>query len=126
VKLYLAGPMRGIPEFNHPEFFKVAALLRAAGYEVYSPAERNYNAGHDFAGRDGNEDLGSIGFSLRDALGSDLAWITAEAGGLALLPGWETSAGARAEVAVAHALGLPVWGATALIEHGLRAERILA
>jgi hypothetical protein len=58
---------------------------------------------------DGN--LASItrkGFSLRRALGDDLAWICAEADAVALLPGWKDSKGATAERATAIALGLHV------------------
>ena len=46
------------------------------------------------------------GFSLREALGADTAWICAHADAIALLPGWEKSTGATAENALAVALGL--------------------
>lgn len=113
MKIYLAGPMRGIPEFNFPAFYEAAALLRAEGHVVFSPAEKdNEKHGCDIsAGNiEGSEEQAKKqhGFSLRQALGMDLAWICAEADAIALLPGWENSKGVRAELATANALGLQV------------------
>lgn len=113
MKLYLAGPMRGIPYFNFPAFDKAAANLRARGYEVFSPAENdrvNYGAELAASNPTGNEARATAthGFNLRAALGTDLAYICAEADGIALLPGWRNSKGATAEHATAVALGLTV------------------
>src|ERR1700692_1729160 len=103
MKLYLAGPMRGIPDFNFPAFHEAAAQLRAMGHEVFSPAEKDIeNHGDIFASKDGNEsDAEKHGFNLRDALGMDLAYICGHADGVALLDGWERSKGAVAESATA-------------------------
>lgn len=115
MKIYLAGPMRNVPEFNHPAFNAATAALREAGHEVFNPAEYDRSNGHDFTGHDGTEDLSAIGFDLRRALGTDLAWITANADAVVVLPGWEKSAGARAETATAEAIGLPVYEAAAFL-----------
>ena len=40
MQLYLAGPMRSIKDFNFPAFNAAAAKLRAAGHEVFNPAEK--------------------------------------------------------------------------------------
>jgi NTP pyrophosphatase (non-canonical NTP hydrolase) len=112
MKLYLAGPMTGYPNFNFPAFHAAAAKLRAEGNEVFNPAERDLvRDGKDW----GNEvpsgdavELASKGFSKRVALADDLAYICGEADGVALLPGWEKSTGATAERATAIALGLDV------------------
>ena len=93
MKLYLAGPMRGLVDYNYPAFHLAAAQLRAAGYVVFNPAELTYAW----------DEEGS-----RKAMGDELAWICAHADAIALLPGWETSLGAAAEMATAAALGLPV------------------
>lgn len=113
MKIYVAGPMRGIPEFNFPAFFAAAAKLRAEGHEVFNPAERdNEKHGTDISKGNmaGDESVAAQqhGFSLREALGADLAWICAEAEAIALLPGWERSKGVAAEYATAIALGLQV------------------
>lgn len=110
MKVYLAGPMRGIPEFNFPAFMAATEQLTAAGLDVFNPAQNDVDHGFTFEGATGFEDLAAeYGFSLRAALGDDLEFICRHAEGVALLPGWEQSSGARAEVATALALGLLVW-----------------
>ena len=42
-RIYIAGPMSGLPEFNHPAFHAAAAQLRGAGYIVTAtPVGRLY------------------------------------------------------------------------------------
>lgn len=107
--IYLAGPMRRIPEFNFPAFFDAARKLRALGHEVCNPAEYDVEVlGFEWQERTGHEDLADLGFDLRQALTYDLEWICKHATMVVTLPGWSSSKGARAEVAVAGALGIPV------------------
>lgn len=113
MKIYVAGPMRGIPEFNFPAFHSASAKLRSLGHFVFSPAEKdNERHGTDISKGNANgcEETAAKehGFNLREALGVDLGWICAEADAVALLPGWEHSKGAKAEKAAADALGLEI------------------
>lgn len=39
MRVYIAGPMTGLPEFNFPAFHAAAAAWREAGWEVLNPAE---------------------------------------------------------------------------------------
>lgn len=110
MKIYLAGPMRGIPEFNFPTFHFAAKILREQGHEVFNPAERdNEHHGTDISAGNatGSEELAKEqhGFSLRDALAADCKFICEQADAIAMLPGWEGSSGARAEHALSVALG---------------------
>lgn len=111
LRFYLAGPMRGIAEFNYPAFHAAAAKLREAGHYVFSPAERDIerHGGVDISkgNTDGCEHRAAAehGFSLREALKDDLSFICLEADAIALLPGWRSSKGAKAELATAIALG---------------------
>ena len=111
MKIYLAGPMRGIPNFNFPMFDRAAERLRSQGYEVFSPADHDRELnGQEIEDQnpEGDEDLAAKrnGFSIRKALQVDLTWICRHADAVALLPGWENSTGATAERATAIALGL--------------------
>ena len=113
MRVYLAGPMRGIPYFNFPAFHAAAAKLRAEGHEVFSPAELDESM-HDkeFSTSNPTGDLvkaaRDYGFDLRYVLARDLEYICLKADAVVLLPGWEKSQGATAERAVAIALGLKV------------------
>lgn len=90
-RLYLAGPMTGHPDLNHPAFHEAARLLREQGFEVGNPAEiPPPNASPTW------EDW------MRAALAMML---TCDA--IALLPGWGQSRGALEEHRIAHwTLGL--------------------
>lgn len=92
MKLYIAGPMSGLPEFNYPAFFAAEKALRQAGYETINPARTE--------GREGCktwQDYMRAG--VRDVADSD---------GVALLPGWQDSRGAVAERDLARSIDLSV------------------
>ena len=108
MRVYVAGPMRGVAQFNFPAFYDAAEALRRLGHEVFNPAERDSKVGFDPTELAGDEDLTEHGFDLREALAADMEWISLHADAIALLPGWESSRGAQAEVALARALGLQV------------------
>ncbi|OBS10807.1 DUF4406 domain-containing protein [Acidihalobacter prosperus] len=43
MKIYIAGPMTGLPDNNYPAFHRMADELRAHGYHVENPAENASN-----------------------------------------------------------------------------------
>ena len=92
VRLYLSGPMTGLPEFNHPAFMDAEARLTEAGFLVLNPA-RNVPLVDSPTWQDW----------MRLAVAQ-----LATADMVALLPGWHYSHGARTEKMLAEALGLPV------------------
>lgn len=111
MKIYLAGPMTGIPHFNYPAFHSAAAELRVQGHVVFSPAEHDIEMfGKDISNPSGSAEQATAdhGFDRRAALKADLAWICDNAHAIALLPGWHLSTGAKAEHALAVALGLDI------------------
>jgi len=96
--------MTGLPEFNFPAFDKAAAEYRARGFTVINPAEHDRENGLDVTGMTGDPaELEGL-FDLKEALLWDLQQV-ADADGIVLLEGWEKSSGARAELALAAALG---------------------
>ena len=98
MRMYLCGPMTGLPEFNYPTFLKAAARLRDAGHEVVNPAELdNGETGREWS------------YYLRRDL---LELLTCDS--VAVLPGWERSKGATLEVHVARSLGMPVLDAATM------------
>lgn len=94
-RIYIAGPMRGYPEHNFPAFNAAAVRFRAAGWHVENPVEIG-----EAAFGNGNPNVPG-GEYLR----ADVRAIC-DCNAMALLPGWEKSTGARAEVALAVTIGL--------------------
>ena len=89
-KLYITGPMTGIPENNFPLFHKVAKGLREMGYETVNPAE-----------------LLPSGLSVEweDFMREDITHLM-KCDGVVLLPGWSRSRGAKIEVQLAMDLNM--------------------
>ena len=90
-RIYLSGPMSGLPDSNVPLFNAEAARLRARGYEVVNPAE--------------------------NGLPPDSAWVMhmrvdiaamMTCDELVYLPGVVESRGACLEITLAMRLGMPV------------------
>ena len=97
-RIYIAGPMTGMPEHNFPAFHAAAERLRDAGWDVVNPAE---NFG-------GQTDL-----PRETYLRTDVAlMLGCEA--IAMLPGWEDSRGAALEYLLAQELGMELLDAETL------------
>ncbi len=92
-RLYLAGPMSGIPQHNYPLFNRVARMLREQGHEVFNPAE--------------NKDAGarrSRAYYMRLDIPALLA-----CDAIVVLPDWEGSRGANLEMWIAIDLEMPIY-----------------
>lgn len=127
--LYLAGPMTGYPEFNFPTFNRTAAEMRALGFAIFNPAENDAKYPAHTCGKTSPTDpcecrppdnldalaehmstmMGSeVDVDRRAKLADDIDFIVRHADGVVVLDGWKNSSGARAEVAAALAVKLPV------------------
>ena len=90
-RVYVAGPMSGLPEFNYPAFNAAAARLRAQGAHVENPAENPDPACRTWRG------------SMRMAIAQ---LVTCSR--IHMLPGWEKSRGAMEEKRIAELLGITI------------------
>ena len=107
--LYIAGPMRGIAFFNYPMFDRVAKNLREAGNEVISPADEDRK-------QDGFDPFANSEYAIPDAcvFPHEMDFhktvrrcldAVLRCDEIVLLPGWEASNGAVAELTLAMWLG---------------------
>lgn len=110
--IYLAGPMRGIVNYNFDTFDEVANALRAEGHTVFNPADIDRENGFDPHQLPRSHDWSKLpeGMEIRDIVRRDLKALL-ECDAIWLLPGWSFSRGAQAEFAVASWLGLEIMGA---------------
>ncbi|PPC91871.1 MAG: hypothetical protein CTY34_02015 [Methylobacter sp.] len=91
IRVYLAGPMSGLPDYNYPAFNAAAEALRARNWHVENPAENP------------QPPCGSWNGWMRMAIRQML---TCER--VVLLPGWELSRGAKLEKQIANEVGMTV------------------
>jgi len=99
---YIAGPMRGYPRFNFDAFDAARDIIRSWGIDPVSPADLDRKAGIDPDNSDGFSE--SV---LRECLKRDIVELI-DCDLIVMLHGWEDSAGAVAEYALATAIGIPV------------------
>lgn len=102
MRLYLSGPMTGLPKHNYPAFMRWARLLRKANYQVINPAEL-----------DDGTPLNWIQCLKRDV--TKLFTCT----GIATMPGWTKSKGANLEVHIGRELDYPVHS----VEHFIKNKK---
>ena len=79
--------MSYLPQFNYPAFDKAAKRLRAAGHEVFNPADNDRDKGY-------SQEIADAGGKVSPALKrriiqDDLLWIINHADAIAFLPGWD-------------------------------------
>ena len=95
-RIYVAGPMSGLPDLNYPAFHAAASYLRGLGYAVENPAENPAPP------------CGSWEAYMRMAIAQ-----LVKCDEVHMLRGWSQSRGAKIEHELARTLGLVVSGAPA-------------
>lgn len=104
-KVYIAGPMSGLKDFNFPAFFEAERQLEKLGYEVINPAHNDGATVQEALESAGTPESPNNLWSYY--MKRDLPHVM-DVDMLCVLPGWQKSKGAMLEVTVARALGLPL------------------
>jgi hypothetical protein len=119
--VYIAGPMRGRECYNFEEFFVAAHFVKKAGFGAINPAQ--IDTEKMFEGWQYTED------KYPDVLFNDLQVIKDKVFCIYLLEDWEYSPGAKAEVAYARAIGIPIieqmWVKVAMKTEGISMEKAM-
>jgi len=109
--IYVAGPMRGHDDYNYPAFDRQQTVLEGQGWRVINPAQldrddnKPINGPMEFDPENNYEDHEF----MRQALKRDMVAICDECTAIYMMAGWEKSKGAKAEWALAKALGLDIF-----------------
>jgi hypothetical protein len=111
MKMYIAGPMTGKPQFNFPAFNRCADHLEKWGYTPLNPAEIDSEEIRRACYSSRNGALADLpeGESWGKLLSRDVRLIIDEADAVVLLADWDKSRGARLEVFTALTAGKPVY-----------------
>lgn len=95
--------MRGFPAFNFDAFIDAASTLRRKGWGVISPAEMDMQLGFNPHKMEPTKEF------LDEAMERDIEAIVSKADAMVMLPGWEKSTGAKAEMWLAKWKHIPVY-----------------
>jgi nucleoside 2-deoxyribosyltransferase len=93
MRVYVSGPISGMPDGNRAAFREAERVLREAGYEVFNPHALRLPVDVDWYE------------AMRQCVGE-----LVKCGGVALLADWDRSEGAMLEQWIASALNIPCRG----------------
>lgn len=91
MRIYISGPVTGMPDLNRPAFIDAATALRRVGYEVVNPLDNGLPESASYAAH----------------MCADIRMLL-ECDAIALLLGWEKSRGANLERYIAAVLGMEI------------------
>ena len=90
-RVYIAGPMSGLPDFNYPAFNQAEDVLRDLGFYPRNPAKNGLPAGSAWS----------------DHMRADIRMLTT-CDAVFMLKDWQQSRGATLEHHIAQTLGLHI------------------
>ena len=106
MKLFISGPMRGIPYYGFPAFDAARAAFEAAGFDVVTPADLDRAAGFDAMDLPETTDWNTeAGFDVRAAMKRNIDALL-DSDGVVFLEGWGGSLGCNIERLIADRLNM--------------------
>jgi Domain of unknown function (DUF4406) len=97
IRVYICGPISGIPEHNKPAFDAMESELRSLGLEPINPHLTCAHIKREFYPTDKDHWQACMRADIRELMRADM---------ITLLPGWENSKGAKIEIALARELSI--------------------
>jgi hypothetical protein len=91
MKIYISGPISGMPDGNVPAFIQARAALRSLRYQVRIPFDNKLTHDHTW----------------EQHMRADIKMLM-DCNAVCMLPGWENSRGANIERQLAVSLGMQV------------------
>lgn len=105
-KIYITGPMTGLPDYNRKAFAEATAQLRDLGFKVVNPHEL----------KEPFLKVNDPDYNWRQYLARDISvLLTDDIEGVVVLPGWDKSRGSVLEIHVAQYMGLKVFPYSAVM-----------
>lgn len=123
--VYLAGPMRNCLNHNVELFKEWTGKLMLAGFTVMAPHIYAFEHCFDVRGTGFEEDDAPRMYDIRAAFAASFEYICLTADALAVLPRWEHSDGAKAQVLTAWRMHVPCYTASNLAGFGLEAPQLV-
>lgn len=100
-KIYVAGPMTGLIDYNFPKFFEISEKLMSFGWNVVNPAQiANNFGGQDAFLNDKNVETQVLAEQARQLK---------DCNAILLLDGWTKSKGSKIELQIALENGIDVF-----------------
>lgn len=106
-RLYVAGPMTGIPLYNYPAFETAREKYTARGYDVQTPFDCNSRVWERHYGKPFNPGVDKCDYGdplLLEMMDEDIRTCI-HAHTIVFLEGWIRSRGGRMECVIAHTAG---------------------
>jgi hypothetical protein len=107
MKIFISGPMRGVPHYGFPAFDEAKAAFEAVGFEVVTPADLDRAIGFDAMTLPADTDWNAeAGFDVKAAMKRNIDALL-DCGGVVFLAGAHGSLGCMLELDISDRCKIP-------------------